>query len=51
MTDKVDPRYLTTPIDELIKTFGWEWVRRQEEIFGKVLKGGGYERGIPTRTL
>ena len=38
MEKQVHPKYLTTPLNELIAEFGHEWLAEQNRIFNEILE-------------
>lgn len=36
--EQVDPLYLTTPLHQLVREFGYEWLKEQDRIFKKICK-------------
>ncbi len=36
--EQVDPLYLTTPVHELIREFGYQWLKEQNELFKRISK-------------
>lgn len=38
MEKTVHPKYLTTPLNELIAEFGYQWLAEQNKLFNEILE-------------
>lgn len=34
--EKVDPEYFKRPLHELVRLYGYEWLREQDKLFNKI---------------